>query len=273
MKISNYYKKLSILIYAVLFTVFAFCQSSGSGISGFVYGDDNQVFESASVIVKNSGTGFSSSSTTNKKGYFTLRDLPVGVYNIEISAVGFQPALLKDNVLNLGDRLILRKIILSKNNATLSQVIVRSNSFNNSVDRLGTGTAVTSRAIQKIPLASRNYTDLMILSPLANGASLAGSKAGGTGYMLDGVSNRRATFGGTTDAAFSISSETIREFEVSTNSYDVTNGRGSGGVVKAITKSGSNVISGATWGYFGANALAASIDVNGNHLTSKYQIL
>jgi hypothetical protein len=213
-----------------------------------LYGEDNQPFESATVNVKNSSTGFTTSTTTNRKGYFTLRDLPVGIYNIEISAVGLQSTVLKNNILNLADQMVLHKIVLSKNVTTLNEITVSSNSFNNSVDRLGTGTAVSSRAIQKIPLASRNYTDLLILSPLANGTSLAGAKAGGTGYMLDGVSNRRATFGGISDAAFSISSETIREFEVSTNSYDVTNGRGSGGVVKAITKSGTNTFSGAIWG-------------------------
>ncbi|MDN3656186.1 carboxypeptidase regulatory-like domain-containing protein [Ferruginibacter paludis] len=265
-------KKIILGLCFLLLVCSAFAQSSGSGISGFVYTDDNQPFESATVTVSNPATGFTTATSTNKKGYFTLRDLPVGNYNIQVSAAGAQPTFLKDNALNLGDRLVLNKIVLSKNAATLSQVTVRSNSFTNSVDRLGTGTAVSGRAIQKIPLASRNYTDLMVLSPLASGASLAGAKAGGTGYMLDGVSNRRATFGGTTDAAFSISSETIREFEVSTNSYDVTNGRGSGGVVKAITKSGTNTLSGAAWGYYGANSLAATKDVNGNHLTSKYQI-
>lgn len=250
----------------------AFSQSSGSGISGFIYEEADKPLDGASIAIKNTATGFTASTITNAKGYFTLRDLPVGIYNIEVSAVGFQTSVLKDNALNLGDRLVLHKIVLGKNATTLTEVVVHSNSFNNSVDRLGTGTAVSGRAIQKIPLASRNYTDLMALSPLANGASLAGAKAGGTGYMLDGVSNRRATFGGLTDAAFSISSETIREFEVSTNSYDVTNGRGSGGVVKAITKSGTNTLSGAAWGYYGANSLAAKKDVNGNSLTNKYEI-
>ncbi|MEO7766872.1 MAG: carboxypeptidase regulatory-like domain-containing protein, partial [Ferruginibacter sp.] len=272
MRLSIYYKKITCFLSCLCFATAMFGQSGGSGISGFVYGQDGQAFESATVNVKNSSTGFGTSTSTNKRGYFTLRDLPVGIYNIEISAIGLQPALLKDNVLNLGDRLVLHKIVLNKTASTMSEVTVRSNSFTNSVDRLGTGTAVTGRAIQKIPLASRNYTDLVFLSPLASGASLAGAKAGGTGYMLDGVSNRRATFGGITDAAFSISSETIREFEVSTNSYDVTNGRGSGGVVRAITKSGTNVLSGAAWAYYGANSLAATKDVNGNHLTSKYQI-
>src|SRR5882757_5512866 len=264
----------------VLFSLLLICcctaamaQSSGSGVSGFIYEEnDSKPLEAATIIVKNPATGFTSTSVTNKQGYFSFRELPVGVYNIEISAVGFQPTVMKDNNLNLGDRLVLHKISLSKNATTLTEVTVHSSSFKNSVDRLGTGTAVSGRALNKIPLATRNYTDLMILSPLASGASLAGAKPGGTGYMLDGVSNRRAHFAGTTDAAFSISSETIREFEISTNSYDVTNGRGSGGVVKAITKSGTNTLSGSAWGYYGANALTQTKDVNGKHLTSKYEV-
>ena len=247
-------------------------QSGGSGITGFVYEESGKPVDGATITVKNTATGFGTTTVTDKKGYFTLRDLPVGLYNIEISAVGAQTTLLKDNVLNLGDRLVLHKITLSKSATTLTEVTVHSTSFNNSVDRLGTGTAVSGRALQKIPVATRNYTDLMALSPLANGASLAGAKPGGTGYMLDGVSNRRATFAGTTDAAFSISSETIREFEISTNSYDVTNGRGSGGVVKAITKSGTNKLSGSSWGYYGANDLAQHTDVNDHARTPQNKV-
>ena len=266
------YKRILFLLIFAIFSIQIFSQSAGSGISGFVYGEDTQPLDGATISVKNTATGFSAVAISNKKGYFVLNDLPVGNYTIEISSVNFQTQILKDNALNLGDRLVLHKIVLGKNTAQLAEVKVTSNSFNNSVNRLGTATAVSGRAIQKIPLASRNYTDLMVLSPLANGASLAGAKAGGTGYMLDGVSNRRATFGGLSDAAFSISSETIREFEVATNAYDVTNGRGSGGVVRAITKSGTNTFSGSAWSYYGANSLAAKKDVNGNKLTSKYEI-
>lgn len=247
-------------------------QSGGSAISGFVYEENGQPIDGATIAIRNTATGFTTTTITDKKGYFTLRDVPVGTYNIECSALGLQTLLLKDNVLNLGDRLVLHKITLTRAANSLTEVTVRSNSFNNSVDRLGTGTAISGRTMQKIPLVKRDYAELITLSPLANGASLAGAKAGGTGYMLDGVSNRRATFGGLTDAAFSISSETIREFEVSTNAYDVTNGRGSGGVVKAITKSGTNTLSGATWGYYGANSLAAKKDINGNPLTNKYKM-
>lgn len=206
MKHTNLVLRLLLVPILLLFYCTAVnAQSGGSGISGFIYEESGKPVDGATIAVKNTATGFSTTTVSDKKGYFTLRDLPVGPYNIEISAVGSQTTVLKDNVLNLGDRLVLHKITLSKSATTLTEVTVRSTSFNNSVDRLGTGTAVSGRALQKIPVATRNYTDLMALSPLANGASLAGAKPGGTGYMLDGVSNRRATFAGTTDAAFSIS--------------------------------------------------------------------
>jgi len=249
----------------------SFSQTAGSAISGFVTEEGDKPYEGAAIVITNASTGFTASGGTDSNGYFSFRDLPVGTYDVLVSAVGFQTTEIKGNILNLGDHLVLRKIKISHTSTTLTEVTVRSSSFQNSVDRLGTATAVSGKAMQKIPLQRRNYADLMLLSPLANGASLGGAKAGSTGYMLDGVSNRRATFGGLSDAAFSVSSETIREFEVNTNGYDVTNGRGSGGVVKAITKSGTNTLSGTLWSYYGANSLAAKKDVNGNPLTSQYE--
>jgi len=270
MKTTNLARLLILFLFFLSSQVFA--QNSGSAVSGFIYDESGKAFDMATVSVRNTATGFSTTTVSDKKGYFSFNDLPVGPYDIEISATGAQTAVLKNNQLTLGDRLVLHKITLSKSVKTLEQVTVSSTPFNNSVDRLGTSTKVSGRAIQKIPLVSRNYTDLVALSPLANGQSLAGAKPSGTGYMLDGVSNRRAHFSGISDAQFSISSELIREFEVSTNGYDVTNGRGSGGVVKAITKSGTNTLSGSSWGYYGANSLAANKDVNGNHLINNYKI-
>src|ERR1700754_4321311 len=91
-----------------------FAQSSGAALSGFVYDDGGKAMDAATIAVRNTATGFSTTTVSDKKGYFSLRDLPVGPYNIEISAVGAQPTVLKDNMLNLGDRLVLHKITLSK---------------------------------------------------------------------------------------------------------------------------------------------------------------
>ena len=228
------YLKMLFCIVSISFTFYSFSQGTGSSISGSVFGDA-QMLEGASVKIKNVSTGFTTASITDKKGYFILRDLPVGIYNIEIIALNFQTQLLTNNALNLGDHLVLGKITLSNSSQTLAEVKVTSNSFANSRDRLGTATAVSERAIRKIPMASRNYTELVNLSPLAFGTSLQGAKSGGTGYLLDGVSNRRTLFGGLTDGAFSISSEDIREFEVETNSYDVMHSQVLHGLTMALT--------------------------------------
>src|ERR1700743_20975 len=99
-----------LLSFLLLFITFAIrAQSSGSGISGFIYDESGHPFEAATIAVTNTSTGVSTTNTTDKKGYFALRDLPVGPYDISISAVGAQSAILKNNVLNLGDRLVLHK--------------------------------------------------------------------------------------------------------------------------------------------------------------------
>ena len=269
--------KSTVIFFSLLFTFFCLqiklqAQSNGSGISGFVFTADNKPAEGASIVLNNTNNGFISTTVADKKGYFVIRELPVGIYTVRIAEINSATQVFNNITLNLGDHLVIQKVILSSKSNTLTEVVVKSNSFTNSVDRLGTGTAVTSRTLQKLPTATRHYTDMMFLSPLASGSTLQGSKTGGVGYMLDGVSNRRATFGKVTDAAFSISSETIREFEISTNDYDVTSGRGSGGLVRAITKSGTNKFAGSVWGYYGGNSLAQKTDINGNPITSKYEV-
>jgi len=269
--------KSTVIFFSLLFTFFCVqiklqAQSNGSGISGFVFTADNKPAEGASIVLNNTNNGFISTTVADKKGYFVMRELPVGIYTVRIAEINSATQVFNNVTLNLGDHLVIQKVILSSKTNTLTEVVVKSNSFTNSVDRLGTGTAVTSRTLQKLPTATRHYTDMMFLSPLASGSTLQGSKTGGVGYMLDGVSNRRATFGKVTDAAFSISSETIREFEISTNDYDVTSGRGSGGLVRAITKSGTNKFAGSVWGYYGGNSLAQKTDINGNPITSKYEV-
>src|ERR1700760_2652363 len=102
---------VALLIFCSFSSLFA--QNSGSAVSGFVYDDNGKPVEMATVAVRNTATGFSTTTASDKKGYFELRDIPVGTYTIEISAVGAQPTVLKDNVLNLGDRLVLHKITLS----------------------------------------------------------------------------------------------------------------------------------------------------------------
>src|SRR6267142_4270734 len=99
-------RMMLVAIVLLLQSLISFAQSSGSGISGFIYDEGNEPFEAATISVRNSATGFTATTSSDRKGYFALRDLPVGPYDIEVSAIGAQKTVLKNNLLNLGDRLV-----------------------------------------------------------------------------------------------------------------------------------------------------------------------
>lgn len=265
-----------LLLFIFLFIhVASFSQGTDITVTGSVTDAERKTpLPAVTIKAFNESTGFSTSVVTDNKGRYRISNLPVGPYTITVSHVGFQSQEIKGNNLNLGDRLAIPAIALQSGTSNLDAVTVTSNSFQNSRSRLGAATAISGRALQKLPLQSRNYLDLAALSPLSSpNGSLGGTKLGGTGYLIDGVTNRRTVFGAPTEGAYPMSLENVREFEVVTNSYDVTNGRGSGGVIKAITKAGTNDYAGAVWGYYAANSLSQQKDVFGNTITTKYKTI
>ena len=68
----------------------------------------------------------------------------------------------------------------------------------------------------------------MDLSPLSSGGNIAGQLSSSTNYTIDGMTAKGTVASGTTSGAYTISMEAVREFEVVTNQYDVTNGRSGG---------------------------------------------
>ena len=266
------FTRILLLCILSIFYAKAFGQGTDASISGeVVEAENNGPLPGATVLVENQSTGFVIGTTTDIKGKFLLKELPLGgPYKVSINFVGYQPVSFSGYQLNLGDHIVLDEVVLSEGETVLKEVTVNSNSFQNRRDRLGSATAISSREMQKLPTQSRDYTDLAALSPHTRGSAIGGNKSGTQGYMLDGVTNRRAVFGQPAGGAFSISMETIREFEIVTNSYDVTNGRGSGGVIKAVTKSGNNDFHGSAWGYYSGDFLSGSQDINGNQIRNDF---
>lgn len=78
--------------------------------------------------------------------------------------------------------------------------------------------------------------------------------------------------GATNRGPFSISMEAIREFEVLTNDYDVANGRSGGGIISAVTKTGTNEVSGSAFLFNRADWLASKYDIRGNLRNNEFAI-
>ena len=124
---------------------------------------------------------------------------------------------------------------------------------------------VESERVVSLPLNGRSFTDLMTLQPgvryITSGAtgtvsgqgkriSLGGGRATGNTYLLDGsdINDKNAVVPGSI-AGVLLGVDTVAEFKVLTNSYGAEYGTRSGGVVSAITRSGTNELHGKVFEY------------------------
>ncbi|MCF2494742.1 TonB-dependent receptor [Dyadobacter chenhuakuii] len=218
----------------------------------------------ATVLVRNESTGFQAGTVTDMNGDYIIKQLPLGSpYSITVSFIGFGEQKKTGYALNQGDQLRLNFAMESSANE-LQAVDIKANSLKNTVVTLGASTPITAKDIAKLPVNGRNFTSLIDLSPLSNGSSLGGQLASSTNYTLDGMTSRGTIAGGSTQGAYSISMEAIREFKVVTNEYDVTMGRSGGGTISTVTKSGTNKLSGSAFTFMRTDWLSSGYDLRGN---------
>lgn len=260
------------------FCMLFFCANAGlhaqatlAIISGSVAEDKTTPAIGATVNVKNESTGFHTSTLTNEKGQYTIKQLPLGSpYTITVSYVGFTEQKKSGYALNLGDQLVVDFQLKVNANEIEEISVVADNSLKNAVKTLGASTAITSKELTTMPVNGRNFTSLIDLSPVSNGSTLAGQLASSTNYTVDGMTARSTVAGGNSGGAYSISMEAIREFKVVTNEYDVTNGRSGGGSITTVTKSGTNKLSGSAFTFARTNWLSSKYNLNGSERNLKF---
>jgi len=242
-------------------------------ISGKVLSTEGDLLVGASISVKNELTGFTISTTSSVSGTYLISQIPLGnQYTIAASYIGHGTKTLKGISLNQGDQIKLDFTLTEQSNE-LNEVSVVANSITNSIHRLGSSTAISAKNMATLPVNGRNFNSLVDLSPVANGNSLLGQLFSSTNYTIDGMTNRSPLSSGSTNRGpFSISMEAIREFEVLTNDYDVTNGRSGGGIISAVTKTGTNRVEGSAFFFNRADWLASKYDIRGNRRNNEFSI-
>ncbi|MEI6948134.1 carboxypeptidase regulatory-like domain-containing protein [Paraflavisolibacter sp. H34] len=259
------WKFTSVVVGALLLnSICSFAQNATQAIvSGKLSSPEGPV-QGATLLVKNESTGFSSFTVTNKDGSFIFHQLPLGSpYSLTASYVGFKTEKRTGISLNQGDKVEIN-FALVKNDGSLTEVVVTSNTLRRGVANLGAATTISPKDMNTMPVNGRNFTSLIDLSPVANGTSIGGQLASSTNFTIDGMSARGTIAGGNTSGAYSISMEAIREFKVVNNEYDVTEGRAGGGTISTVTKSGTNTFTGSAFSYLRHNKLSSSYDIRGN---------
>lgn len=233
----------------------AFAQSSGL-IVGTVSDSSGAVLPSTSVVALAEQTGVKTETSTDDQGRFSLPRLPVGLYRLEASRQGFR-RFVSENIRLDADQTRSAAIVLDI--GEVSQAVQVSGTIS-LVEAVGATLreTVDQKRITELPLNGRNALQLQLLVPgvvpstAPNSTSLGqneavsvnGARGLSNNYLLDGSDNN--------DPQLNVSAlvpnpDTLEEFSILTNNYSAEYGRGSGAVVNAITKSGTNQLHGSAW--------------------------
>lgn len=221
----------------------------------------------ASVTVRNEATGLQQVRVTGPDGRYTAAQLPLGgPYSVTARRIGYRASTRGGLVLRMGDRTPVG-FDLDEAPSDIAGVVVtatREQREAGRTERIGASTIITPREIEAIPAANRSFTDLAVLAPgtsyagtggvITSSFSIAGGRVTGTDLRTDGVQTKNTLWGaGFGRGPYSLSIEAVREYEVVTNLYDVTQGRQGSGAINVATKSGTNEVHGSLFA-FGTNS-------------------
>lgn len=251
---------LSVGLLFCQFTSPAFAQNQTTGsIAGLVKDRNGAVLPGANVKVSNKATGVTRNIVTDNEGSYVVPLLTPGIYSVKIVYIGFVDAVFEPvQVVVTETARVNAELAVAGPNA---QSLVSEPLIDEDGPQLGR--VVDSRAVLVLPLGTRNFTQILALSP-GTGVSLPDNTALGRNSQNVSVNGARVTQNSfeingvdannlATNAASLVAvpaPESIQEFKVQTSLYAAVYGRGGGGSIQAITKSGSNIFHGAGYGYF-----------------------
>ncbi len=231
----------------------AFGQGTVTGaIGGLVTNPNKEVVPGAAVMVKNTGTNKEDSVTTDDQGRFRIANLEPGTYNVTINASGFSAYNQEKLIVEVGT--------VTPVNAELSvgpvqsTVEVTSEAPVINTQQQDFANNVNQTQINNLPINGSRWSNFALLNPgtVPDGNFGLISFRGISGLLnnstIDGGDNNQAFFSeekGRTRLSYTVSQSAVREFQVNTSNYSAEYGRAAGGVVNAVTKSGTNQFHGS----------------------------
>jgi outer membrane receptor protein involved in Fe transport len=267
-----------ILLVCALMTPFSIqAQVAGASLSGTVSDTSGAPLVGAKGTIQNLATGVSRDTTTDASGFYTAPNLLPGTYEITISAPGFATQVRKGITLTVGGQQTLN--VEMRVGGVNERVEVTEEAPVVQLASSEISAVVNSTTVRELPLNGRSWTDLATLQPgvsriesafiAAAGAdrgergfgtqlSISGGKPVQNNYRLDGVSvNDFANGAPGNVSGSSLGVDAIQEFSVITSNYSAEYGRTSGGVINAITRSGTNAFHGSAFEFIRNSALDA----------------
>ncbi|KPN05974.1 TonB-dependent receptor [Xanthomonas arboricola] len=258
--------KLTLGLVAALAAAPVFAQSTSAGVAGLVTSSAGQPVPNAEVTITHVESGTVSRATTDASGRYNARGLRVGgPYTITITKSGEGTKTEEGVYLNL-NQVNSVDASLGGDVTTLGAVQAIGGDYGSalfSANKMGTGTNVTREQIESLPSINRNLQDYVRLDPRVaqtdkarNEISVGGQNPRFNLIRVDGISTNDA-FGlesnGLPTPRQPFSMDVIDEISVDVANYDVTITGATGGVINAVTKSGTNEFHGSVYGTYREN--------------------
>ena len=227
-------------------------QRSTAGLRGSVTDGSGGAIPGATVTVTGEGTGLIRTVQTNTSGLYSVGDLPVGSYQVEVTLDGFKTAVVEGVGLNVADN---RAVDVTLELGTVSdQVTVQADAL--TVQTIGGDLSglVDGEQIRELPLNGRNFVQLTQLMPGVSAAdgfdsknkgllggvnlSISGGSITGNLWTVDGANNNDV--GANRTILVYPSVDAIEEFKIHRNSYGAEFGGAGGAQINLVTRGGTN---------------------------------
>jgi len=252
-------------------------QSGGTGaLTVSVTDPSGAVIVGAKVTISN-GAAVSRTQTTGDNGGYTFTLLTPGVYQVSVSASGFQTVTVPGVAVDVAETKVFNQTLQLISQT--QKVAVTGATENIQTETSALGGVVNRASLVSIPLATRNYTQILNLSPGVL-TSVTDASAFGRGsqsiyvnghddasnsYLMDGVQVSSYSGSTTEDTAGSFygsipvpSPDSLQEFNVVTSMYDASIGRNPGASVNLVSKTGTNNWYGDIFEFFRNDVLDAN---------------
>ena len=247
----------------LLFSLSLFSQVNTGTISGVVEDSSGAVIAGATVTIRDVDTGITRTVTSDAGGRYIAPNLAIGNYEVRGQQSGFQTEIRSGITLTVGREEVVN-LTLSVGQQTQT-VTVTAEAPLVETTTAAMSSLVDDRTIRDLPLNGRSYDQLAMLQPgvVSMGAgqasaafdygtgtrfSVTGSRAYANTFLLDGTDindHANGTPGGA--AGTNLGVDGVQEFKINTSVSPAEYGRSSGGVISAVTRSGTNTLHGSAF--------------------------
>jgi Carboxypeptidase regulatory-like domain/TonB-dependent Receptor Plug Domain len=247
----------------ILFAAEMRAQVAGATLSGTINDPSGAVVPNAQVAARNTATGVTRAATTDSAGFYSLPNLLPGNYEVTVTATGFSTAVQSNIELAVGAQQQLN--VAMKIGETTQKVQVTEAAPAVQLTSSTLSGEVEAQTVRELPLNGRDWTQLATLQPgvdkietqMSYDTSARGNRGFGSEYTISGgrttFNNYRIDGISVVDYANAapgdvigvvLGVDAIQEFSVLTGGFSAEYGRAAGGVVNAISKSGTNTFHG-----------------------------